>query len=115
MKTNRDARSEPEDARSAASQTDGGDSQGDSSKQQGDAILGLEVEDVAGNKDAALAASEAEVPDGEGTQGTATADEGIAIKDELTATTSRAETKAAPEKHHSVARSAGIVSIAVMG
>jgi putative peptidoglycan lipid II flippase len=115
MKTKPDAGGEQEEARPATERTDDGDLQGDSSKPRGDALIGLEIEDVTGNKDAGLTAGEAGVPDGEGAQGPATADEGVAVKDELTATTARAETKRAPEKHHSVARSAGIVSIAVMG
>ncbi|HEX8177488.1 MAG TPA: murein biosynthesis integral membrane protein MurJ [Pyrinomonadaceae bacterium] len=77
-----------------------------------DAIIGLEVEDVAGNKDAVVAAGEAGIPDGESVQAVATQDEGVPLKDELTATTARPATT---EKSHSVARSAGIVSIAVMG
>lgn len=80
--------------------------------EQEDAIIGLEVEDVAGNKDAAIAAGESGIPDGESVQAVATSAEGTPLKDELTATTARPATT---EKSHSVARSAGIVSIAVMG
>jgi putative peptidoglycan lipid II flippase len=102
--------------RTAADETVDGDSQSVSASPASDAIIGLEVEDVAGNKDAVVAAGESGVPDGENVQAVATSDEGVHIKDELTPTTARPATVSTPgEKSHSVARSAGIVSIAVMG
>lgn len=120
MKTKPDAddsgqqKKEKKDASSLPPQSEGGDSQKGSSVEQRDALLGLEVEAVEGTKDAGVAAGEAEVPGGEGVQSVATRGEGIPVKEQLT------DSKATPaarstDKPHSVARSAGIVSIAVMG
>lgn len=108
---------EPEEqARPGADKAGDSDSQSDSRATPQDAIIGLEVEDAAGNKDAVVAAGEAGVPSGEGVQAVATSDEGAPVKDALTDTTARPATpRRAGEKPHSVARSAGIVSIAVMG
>jgi putative peptidoglycan lipid II flippase len=122
MKTKPDADDEQQrgDARPKPSQTKEGDSQSASPGAAGETIIGLEVEDAAGTKDSAVAAGEAGVPDGEGVQAVATRDEAAPVKDELTATTTittarPAAKAAAREKPASVARSAGIVSIAVMG
>jgi putative peptidoglycan lipid II flippase len=85
-----------------------------------DDIIGLEVEEVEGNKDAVVAADEAKMPDGGAVEAVAAGEEGAPLKEQLTDTTatvaaSSSASKRAPEKSHSVARSAGIVSIAVMG
>ncbi|HEV7843106.1 MAG TPA: lipid II flippase MurJ, partial [Pyrinomonadaceae bacterium] len=116
-KPDADDAGEHDEPQSPASQTNGGDSKQNSPDDERDAVIGLEVEEAAGNKDAGVAAGEAEVPDGEGVQSATTRDEGVPVKDELTATTTArpSATPSAPEKPHSVARSAGIVSIAVMG
>jgi putative peptidoglycan lipid II flippase len=114
MKTKPDADDEQqrEGARPKPSQAGEGDSPDASSE----TIIGLEVEDAAGTKDPVIAAGEAQVPDGEGAQSVATQDEAAPVKDELTATTARpASASPAREKPASVARSAGVVSIAVMG
>lgn len=114
MKTKPDAEhpAEQEDAPDAALEAEAAGPYDKAEGRAADAIIGLEVEDAAGNKDAVVAAGESGIPDGENVQAVATRNEGVALKDELTATTARPATK---EKSHSVARSAGIVSIAVMG
>jgi putative peptidoglycan lipid II flippase len=115
-KTDADDAGEQGDAKPRVSQKDNGDSRKDSDGEQTDVALGLEVEEAAGNKDAGVAAGEAEMPDGAGVQAVATQDEGAPVKEEITDTTARVAPPAgASEKPHSVARSAGIVSIAVMG
>jgi putative peptidoglycan lipid II flippase len=116
-KPDADDAGEQDEAQSPASQTDAGDAEQNSPGDERDAVIAIQVEETAGNKDAGVAAGEAEVPGGDSVQAVATQDESVHVKDELTATTTvrPAATPAAPEKHHSVARSAGIVSIAVMG
>jgi putative peptidoglycan lipid II flippase len=83
------------------------------SNERAGAPLNLEVEETEGNKEAGVAAGEAQAPSGE-----ALAGESLgpveSLKTSKTATGAAAKAKA-PEKPHSVARSAGIVSVAVMG
>ncbi|MCA1556955.1 MAG: murein biosynthesis integral membrane protein MurJ [Acidobacteria bacterium] len=111
-----DAGEKQDEERTQPAPTDENASPLDSSGERVDGILGLEVEAVQGNKDTGVAAGEAEVPVGEGVQSVATRDEGAPVKDELTATIARvAPASSAREKPQSIARSAGIVSIAVMG
>jgi putative peptidoglycan lipid II flippase len=114
MKTKPDAQPEQDEASRKQAQKEDGNSQSPLPGASDDAILGLEVEDAASTKDPAVAAGEAEVPGGEGAQAVATQDEAAPVKELTDTTSTRPATKSA-EKPASVARSAGIVSIAVMG